>query len=280
MPIVWSIPLAFVASVAAAADTPLPVEFPSRDGSTLIGYVFTPTAPPPWPAIVMLHGRSGPYSSAAKGVYAAQTLSMRHKQWGDFWAGRGYLALHVDSFGPRGYPQGFPFGSYANRPTEVSEQHVRPLDAYGALDYLRGRGDVIQDRIGLQGWSNGAMTGLASLSITAPGVKNPTPSSAFRAALLFYPGCRIQAAQDYRPYTPTVLFIGSQDEEVAPIPCRLLAERTLARGIRHFELVWYEGATHAFDDPGRSRQSVEANRSARSDSMRRAEAFFRQHLQE
>jgi len=266
------------AALAAAAER---VEFFSRDGSTrLVGYVFAPTTPPPWPAVVMLHGRSGPYSALAKGVYDASTLSMRHKQWGAFWAERGYLALHVDSFGPRGHAQGFPFGSYASRPAAVSEQTVRPLDAYGALDYLRRRDDIVKDRIGLQGWSNGAMTGLASLGPQAPGARDPTPVSAFRAALLFYPGCRIQAEQDYRPYTPTVLFIGSDDEEVAALACRQLVERTRTRGVEHFELVWYDGATHSFDDPGKRRQSVEANRSARSDAMRRSEAFFRQHLRE
>ena len=273
--------LACLASLAAHADAAQRVEFSSRDGRTqLVGYVFAPATPPPWPAVVMLHGRSGPYSSAAKGVYGAGTLSMRHKQWGAFWAERGYLALHVDSFGPRGYPSGFPFGSYASRPPEVSEQTVRPLDAYGALDYLRGRNDVVKDRIGLQGWSNGAMTGLASLGAQAPGTVDPTPASAFRAALLFYPGCRIQASEDYRPYTPTMLLIGSEDEEVAPLPCRQLAERVRARGIAHFELVWYDGATHSFDDPGNRRQAIDANRCARSDAMRRAEVFFQRHLQE
>lgn len=272
--------LAIFASPANAAGLAQRVEFPSRDGSTrLVGYVFVPEISPPWPAVVMLHGRSGPYSERAR-VYDAGTLSMRHKQWGEFWAERGYLALHVDSFGPRGYPQGFPFGSYSVRPAEVSEQTVRPLDAYGALDYLRHRNDVIKDRIGLHGWSNGAMTGLATVAMNAPGVKDPTPATAFRAALLFYPGCRAQLQQDYRPYTPIVLFIGSEDEEVAPLPCRHLAEQTRARGVAPFELVWYPGATHSFDDPGKSRQSVAANRSARSDAMRRAEAFFRQHLQE
>lgn len=268
------------APAATAAGLPERVEFSSRDGSTrLVGYVFVPQTQPPWPAVVMLHGRSGAYSQAAT-IHDAGTLSMRHKQWGEFWAGRGYLALHVDSFGPRGYAQGFPPGSYSLRPPEVSEQIVRPLDAYGALDYLHSRRDVVKDRVGLHGWSNGAMAGLATLAAGAPSIEDPKPATAFRAALLFYPGCRAQLQQQYRPYAPTVMFIASADEEVATVPCRRLAEQIEARGISHFEMVWYEGATHAFDDPGKRRQSVEANRSARSDSMRRAEAFFRRHLGE
>lgn len=48
-------------SVAAAAAAPQTVYFPSADGRTaLVGYVFQPTTPGPWPAIVMLHGRGGP----------------------------------------------------------------------------------------------------------------------------------------------------------------------------------------------------------------------------
>lgn len=67
---------------------------------------------------------------------------MRHR--GTVWAERGYLALHVDSFGPRGYPQGFPRNSYKDRPSEANEQNVRPLDAYGALDFLRARGADVE----------------------------------------------------------------------------------------------------------------------------------------
>src|SRR5580698_9812711 len=134
----------------AAADIKT-VHFPSEDhGKKLVGYLFEPSGPGPHAAVVMLHGRAGPYSSAAKGVYTAATLSKRHKEWGTFWADRGYVALLVDSFGPRGYSSGFPKGSYEDRPAEVSEQTVRPLDAYGALRYLRGRPNIIPDRIGVQ----------------------------------------------------------------------------------------------------------------------------------
>jgi carboxymethylenebutenolidase len=270
--------LLVAAGSGVAAEPPAEVSFLSADGRTMLrGYLFMPQTPPPWPAVVMLHGRSGPYSSAAKGVYEATTLSQRHVQWGRFWASRGYLALHVDSFSSRGYPAGFPIRSYSSRPAEVSEQKVRPLDAYGAAAYLRSRADVRPREIGLQGWSNGAMAGLATLG-ALPDLPGAAPREGFRAALLFYPGCRIQARQDYRPYAPALMFVASADEEVAPLPCRQLAEQVAARGIDHFEMVWYAGATHAFDDPGKRRQSVEANRAARSDAMERAAEFFDRHL--
>jgi hypothetical protein len=39
-------------------------------------------------------------------------------------------------------------------------------------------------------------------------------------------------------------------------------------------VVDYAGATHDFDDPGEKRQSIEANRMAREDALRRAPGLF------
>ena len=87
--------LAFLpGSPCAAAQLPETVHFPSNDDKTqLVGYLFKPKGTGPYPAVVMLHGRTGPYSVAAKGVYTAATLTQRHKSWGEFWAARGYLAI-------------------------------------------------------------------------------------------------------------------------------------------------------------------------------------------
>ncbi len=96
---------------ANAETLPERVTFPSADGKTaLVGYVFKPASRNGGrvPAVVMMHGRAGAYSTRADGVYDATTLSMRHKSWGRLWADMGYVALMVDGFGPRGYPQGFP----------------------------------------------------------------------------------------------------------------------------------------------------------------------------
>jgi carboxymethylenebutenolidase len=264
---------------AAASAPPDTVSFPSLDGRTqLTGYLFKPPEPGPHPAIVMLHGRGGPYSSLRRGTYTAQTLTLRHRMWGEFWAARGYLALHVDSFGPRGYPDGFPKHSYSQRPAEVSEQFVRPLDAYGALAYLRSRGDVLADRIGLHGWSNGGMTLLSALGRDTPGLRDPDPVRGFRAALAQYPSCRTQMKQpDYRPYAPLLILAAADDDEVSPEVCRRFSDLLRERGFP-VGFVIYEGAHHSYDDPGKRKQSHEPNRMALQESLRRAEAFFAQHL--
>ena len=263
---------------SSAADIKT-VHFQSEDHKTkLVGYLFEPSGSGPHAAVVMLHGRAGAYSSLAKGVYDVTTLSKRHKAWGTFWAERGYLALLVDSFGPRGYPQGFPRGSYRNRPPEVSERTVRPLDAYGALRYLRGRGDVIGDRIGVQGWSNGAMTVLVSMGDHAPGIHQPTPETGFRAALAEYPGCGINTIKHrYHSYAPLLMMIASADEEVSPKKCEAFASRARQMGSK-LKLIVFEGAEHNFDDPGKAKQSNPANRRATEVAMVRAEDFFARHL--
>ncbi len=255
------------------------VRFRSGDGQTeLIGYLFRPAGRGPHPAVVMLHGRAGPYSSLAHGVYNASTLSKRHKFLGEYWADRGYIALLVDSFGPRGYWQGFPKHSYDDRPSEVSEQTVRPLDAYGALAWLRSRPDVARDRIGLQGWSNGGMTTLVTMSSRAPGISSPTPGTGFRAALAFYPGCGMEAIQGaYTPYAPLQMFLGMADEEVSPKRCQTWEKRVKTAG-GPIDLVAYDGAEHNFDDPSKSKQANDANARATQDAVRRAAEFFERYL--
>ncbi len=267
-----------------AAPPPIPplaerVIFPSADGATtLVGYVFRPQGPhaAKMPAVVMMHGRAGAYSSEADGDYGAATLSRRHQLWGHLWAQQGYLAVLVDGFGPRGYPQGFPRFSYFSRPEALNEVTVRPLDAYGALAWLRRRDDVMADRIALQGWSNGGSAALATMaSGSAPGIASLTPVTGFRGALVFYPACGLKNQFDdgLVPYAPVRVFIGSADEEISPHHCGELIEKSRARG-GDIQIALYPGATHDFDDPGRERREVPANVAASEDAMPRAIAFF------
>ena len=273
-------------ALAAHAQVPQTVYFPSADGKTeLVGYLFEPAGPGPHPAIVMMHGRAGPYSSNVNGSCtqvgrgivspcSAKTLSKRHVMWGEYWAQHGYVALHVDSFGPRGRGHGYGRGTHddADR-DEVNERTVRPLDAEGALAFIAQRRDVQPSRIMLQGWSNGGSTTLNAMYRQAQ-AGQATGRPRFRAALAFYPGCGTKAliSQRYQVDVPLWVFLGSDDEEVSPTVCAdVLRKSTTANLI---QVTLYQGATHDFDDPGKTRESVAGNRAAHDDVLRRSAALL------
>ena len=278
-------PLMFAAllfTLAAAAQVPDTVSFESADGKVkLTGYLYLPDAkswPGPRPAVVLLHGRSGVFSAAAK-KYDATTLSSRTTLWGKFWAERGYIGLYVDTFGPRGYAKGFEAGTNnGSRPLEINEITVRPYDAYMGLKFLRTRADVQKDRVFLQGWSNGGSATLSTMAEKTVGMEKATPDSGFRAAIAVYPACTPVAkyyGSYYRTYAPLLLLIGTQDEEVSYPNCEKLAQGSRAGDV---EFVRYPGATHSYDTPIPKRTAVAANVEATSDTMRRAEAFFAKFL--
>jgi len=276
--------LAMPATSSLAAETPERVTFLSADRkTTLVGYLYTPEGAhaATVPAVVMMHGRAGAYSSRANGVYDATTLSKRHQAWGRLWAEAGYVALMVDGFGPRGYAQGFPRFGYDARPEEVSEVTVRPLDAYGALAYLRSRPDVAPERIGYLGWSNGGSAGLVTMSLDAPAIEHPNPRTGFAAALIFYPACALkgQFEEDgYLPYAPVEVFHGTADQETSSSRCAALVERSRKMG-GEIAITLYRGATHGFDDPSRKRQRNPANAAATEDAVAKARDFFALHLE-
>jgi dienelactone hydrolase len=257
----------------------------SRGTTELVGFVYKPQGRGPFPAVVMLHGRAGLYSSnvnarctfvqrGAQSNCNADTLSARARMWGKFWAEQGVMAIHVDSFGPRGRAHGYGRNTHGDAEREaVNELTVRPWDAEDALAYLYLRGDVRTDQIALQGWSNGASTtlNLADLYRT-----RRTRMQGFQQALVFYPGCGVKAlrsAKSYQARIPITVFLAGKDEEVNPEICRKAltgARADLGNGLRTVDIINYEDATHDFDDPGKTRQAVPANADAKVDAMARA----------
>ena len=269
--------LSLLATPGAWAQKAQAVNFTSEDGKTeLVAYMYLPSTPGPHPAVVMLHGRGGLYSTL-KQTFDGDSLSSRHVMWGKFWAERGYVGLLVDSFGPRGYARGFEAGTNdGSRPASVNEITIRPLDAYAALKFLRNRPDVIKDQVFLQGWSNGGSTALSAASTRAPGIASPTEATGFRAFLSMYPACAQVMRQfpEYKSYAPMLLLIGTDDEEVKPERCAQISEIAKRNG-SDWQFVLYPGVEHSYDTPTRKRESVEANKLATIDSKKRAEEFFR-----
>jgi dienelactone hydrolase len=69
------------------------------------------------------------------------------------------------------------------------------------------------------------------------------------------------------------MFLGSDDEEVAPTVCQQVAQRSIESAKPVF-VAFYPGATHDFDDPGQRRQSVPGNVAAKADAMTKAGAII------
>ena len=282
--VIAGLSLASVPAQARDEDAPLaPVEQVSirslADGNPMLtGYLFKPSGVSgKAPAVVLMHTRDGAYSSRAGGDYRASTLTPRFKFWGQFWASRGYYVLLVDSYGARGFPQGFGDTPVRDRPATVDDVDVRPLDAYGALQYLRTLPGVDGDRVGLMGFSNGGGATLAAMADDKPGDMRKL---GFRAAIALYPGCGLKKRFDrkgYRPYAPVRLFMGAADKGASPESCKALVDRSRKAG-GDIELTLYDGVGHGFDEPGRRTQDVEINARATADVRTRAALFFEQAL--
>jgi dienelactone hydrolase len=227
----WALVLPMLASAAA----PERVEFPALkpfngESVTLSGWLYRPESEGSFPALVLLHGCGGLYNSQGM-------VTPSYRYWAEMLRGEGYVALLVDSFGPRGERS-----ICTQLKRSILEGRERVEDAYAALQWLSQRGEVRADRIGLIGWSNGASGTLNSMRA------DRKQGQGFRSAVAFYPGCRLQASAKtaYQPYAPLLILIGEADDWTASAPCVETAKRAQAAGAP-LAIVTYPGAYHSFD---------------------------------
>lgn len=207
------------------------------DGVELSGQLFTPRASVRQrrPAIVLLHGCSGMVDSRGD-------LAARHRDWAERFASWGFVALTVDSFGPRGIRT---ICELVERP--VHPWRERTADAYRALDYLVARSDVAANQVFVLGWSHGGSTVTGVVRPEAPGRRADGPR--FKAAVAFYPGCARPLQQRiYRPTMPMLILHGGADDWTPAAPCVAL-EREAAQDPFPVRTIVYPGAHHGFDQP-------------------------------
>ncbi len=235
------LPLILAALMLAAstvqATEPQNVSLPTlhRDQVMLRGFLMKPDGDGRFPSILLLHGCSGPLTS--KGAIAA-----RERAWMNRFAADGYVVLLVDSFNPRGFSS---ICTKSVRP--LTAEKDRPYDAYAALRWLRDQPYVVKDRIGIMGWSHGAMTALATISqamITEIGWTEP----GFSAAVTFYPGCLELSKTRYQATVPLLMQLGDKDDWTPAQYCHRLARMVEGHG-GVIEIDTYQGAYHAFDNP-------------------------------
>jgi dienelactone hydrolase len=243
----------------AAESSPIVVEIESPLASPhpLQGYLRQPNIAGPSPAVVLLH--------SCKGNWARLD-----ERWGKRIASWGYVALTVDSFGPRGLNS---CGDSA--PNDMS------LDAYRALNFLVGAPFVDPARVAVLGFARGGRVALMSVE---HGAIEQTSPNKFRAAIAFYPDCRTFRGD---VTVPTLILIGEGDDWVPAQACRDMVDGRDDFGISRkrgegapIKLIVYPGAYHAFDAPNLetpknlSGHHLEFNQSAADQSIDALHGFL------
>ncbi len=206
-----------------------------RDHVMLRGFLAKPDGDGPFPTVALFHGCSGPITRKGR-------IAIRERTWMNRFVAAGYAVLLVDSFNPRGYRT-----ICTTRDRPITAEEDRPYDAYAALAWLRRQPFVRADRVGMMGWSHGAMTALATISDatikqvgwTAPG---------FVTAVAFYPGCLKLSKTDYSTKVPLLMQLGAEDDWTPARYCHRLEKKIRDHG-GTVEADIYAGAYHAFDNP-------------------------------
>ena len=243
------------ATPAAAGD---PVEFAGKTAAgaplTLTGIVTKPAGGGPFAAVVLLHGCAG--------------IRPNHGAWAAKIAGWGYVALQVDSLGPRGER------NICNRAQAVSAA-TRAGDAHAAKAYLADLAFVDGVRIAVVGWSHGGWSTLRAVSNTY--LVDQPRADPFKAAVAFYPWCLSLLV---RLDAPLLILIGKKDDWTPANRCETMPLEGESR--HQVTLKVYPGATHSFDVEGLNLDylghRLEFHPAAAADSAVQFQDFLRTHL--
>jgi dienelactone hydrolase len=211
----------------------------------------TPAAPLAVPADVYRPVGSGPFAAVVL-LHGCEGVSENSRRWAEWLRERGYLALVVDSWTPRGLRETCSFT------VEDPPNTARLDDTVGALRYLHGRPDVDRRRVGVMGWSNGGVFAIAVVNgpslerARARGVVVPEPG--FAAAIGIYPGGCPSLTHE-RVVRPLLVLIGDADDWTRAAPCVAMVEAMRAKGAEaSIELL--PGAYHYFDFEGLARTTL------------------------
>jgi dienelactone hydrolase len=274
---IWASAQSFQERILSSASQAPDLKFPDEAtelsaSSPLAMAIYKPARAGRFPALILVHTCGG--------------LRPEIRNWTKQALSRGYVVFVIDSLGPRGLK------TVCHPPSPVSIwRGVK--DSFQALDHLKRFEFVDPDRVGLMGFSWGAMVGLLANSKTVANVFSP--SKRFAAVVSFYPGCYFPASgtrgeiEFLRTDTdkPTLVLMGELDTETPPADCLPRLEALKDRGV---PVSWhlYPKATHCWDCSSLHNLSKEDflghkviylyDEQATNDSSQRAFDFFADHL--
>lgn len=211
-----------LATSAAAQHAPLVITNDTVGERRMLqaGALILPTAQPPFPAVIVLHGCNG--------------VSPNTRTWGRRLASWGYAALILDSFTSR------KIENICGHGLDLSGRE-RGKDALAAAAYLRTRPDIDADHIGLLGYSHGGWSALAAARAQLVAESGTKP---FAAIVAYYPHCPPGAPK----LVSDVQILTGDADDWAPVKrCTDLLAR-YPEGAQHRPLLKiYPGALHSFD---------------------------------
>jgi dipeptidyl aminopeptidase/acylaminoacyl peptidase len=251
---------AFMAKIRIV--TPEYVKFPSKDGTTVAGYLYKPldyVAGKKYPTLLIPHG--GPV-----GAY--------YGDFNHFWqllAANGYVVLEPNPRGSSGYGQDFCKAIYADWGNKDFQ------DDMAMVDYAIAQGLADPDKLGVGGWSYG---GISTDFIIAQTTRFKAAISGAGSALFASLYGHDQYILDYdvelgRPWenravwdkispfykvaditTPTLFMGGDVDWNVPIVGGEQMYEALKSLG-RETELVVYPGEFHGFKTPSHIKDRLE-----------------------
>lgn len=300
-------------TTASNAETTQVVYLPNpTGGNQLKAVLYIPSTAVPVPAVVVMHGSGGLWSSTDS---TNTKLASQFKGWIDSFRVHRIAALFVDSYTARG-TQTF-HNMVPPNSLPIAAEFVRPRDAYAGLEYLRTLSTkIIPNRIGLLGFSHGGTTVLGTM-VNADAVAKSTAWSeissgitytngvlapaarpaggGFVAAVSYYPGAAMfsyfgkpgtPSNGKYVTYAPMMIHAAGADPlytttytnwdnntQISSYDA-LIQKAQLNPASSAITKYAYEGATHSFDGVTAAGADATASTLARSRSI----AFLKQFL--
>jgi carboxymethylenebutenolidase len=212
-------------------------------GVTVRGHLGRPAAPGRFPAVISLHGRSGPSAGTNRAA----------ERYGD----AGYVGLAID---------------YFSRTNDPPDAEVMGYVADAAA-FLRGQAYVDGDRIAICGYCGGG--GRAYLALA----HHPW----LRAGVIFHGGLFLDKLTEQRPehpfdvvdriQVPLILLHGAADPAVKPEQVFRVVQRLEECG-KTFEFKMYSGTRHMFVLPN----GTDFNPAASGDAWDESIRFLDRHL--
>jgi dienelactone hydrolase len=236
------------------------VTVPAPYPAVLTGDLYRPAGAGPFPALVLLHGCSGPQPNGTV--------------WAQWLQAEGYAAFALDSFSGRGLRR-------LCGDTSALTGGGRAGDVFAAAAALARLPFIDAGRIGAMGFSHGGWTVL-----WASWHQARYEEIRLKALVAFYPAC---GDVPVGTSIPLLMLLGGQDDWTPAAPCRRLAEGARREGHPVID-VTYPDAHHGFDSSNILRRTtiadarrgqgatVEYSPAAHADAERQLRRFLQQYL--